>query len=69
MPGPIKAKNGARNCPARKNRMREDSDDFRRQIGPPQTPKTPKIMNRQSQPNRNSGRIPGKSLLFLAKKT
>jgi hypothetical protein len=35
----IKAKNGGKNCPARKNRKREDSDDFRKEITPLQTPR------------------------------
>jgi hypothetical protein len=30
----IKAKNGGKNCPARKNRKREDSDDFIKEIAP-----------------------------------
>ena len=32
MPGFIEAKRGARNCPARKSRKREDSDDFIKEI-------------------------------------
>jgi len=35
----IKGKNGEKNCPARKNRKREDSDDFRKEIAPLQTPR------------------------------
>jgi hypothetical protein len=34
----IKGKNGEKNCPARKSRKREDSDDFRKEIAPLQTP-------------------------------
>jgi hypothetical protein len=30
----IKAKNGGKNCPARKNRKGEDSDDFIKEIAP-----------------------------------
>ena len=33
----IKAENGEKNCPARKNRKREDSDDFIKEIAPLQT--------------------------------
>jgi hypothetical protein len=35
----IKAKNGEKNYPARKNRKREDSDDFIKRIAPLQTPR------------------------------
>ena len=35
----IKAKNGEKNCPAGKNRKREDNDDFRKEIAPLQTPR------------------------------
>jgi hypothetical protein len=35
----IKAKNGEKNCPARKNRKREDNDDFRKEIASLQTPR------------------------------
>jgi hypothetical protein len=60
----IKAKNGEKNCPARKNREREDSDDFRKEIAPLQTPRR-SSKKRQSQPILNS--IPlsrGKDFLF-----
>jgi hypothetical protein len=36
--GFTKARNGEKNCPARKNRKREDSDDFIKEIPPLQTP-------------------------------
>jgi hypothetical protein len=49
----IKAKNGEKNCPARKNRKREDSDDFRKGIVPLQTPRR-SSKKRQSQPIFNS---------------
>jgi hypothetical protein len=45
----IKGKNGEKNCPARKNRKREDSDDFRKEIAPLQTPRR-SSKKRQSQP-------------------
>jgi hypothetical protein len=45
----IKVKNGEKNCPARKNRTREDSDDFRKEIAPLQTPRR-SSKKRQSQP-------------------
>jgi hypothetical protein len=45
----IKAKNGGKNCPARKNRMREDSDDFIKEIVPLQMPRR-SSKKRQSQP-------------------
>ena len=45
----IKAKNGEKNCPARKNREREDSDDFRKEIAPLQTPRR-SSKKRQNQP-------------------
>jgi hypothetical protein len=46
----IKGKNGEKNCPARKSRKREDSDDFRKEIAPLQTP-------RRSSKKRQSQRI------------
>jgi hypothetical protein len=46
---PIKAKNGEKNCPARKNRTREDSDDFIKEIIPLQTPRR-SSKRRQNQP-------------------
>jgi hypothetical protein len=49
----IKGKNGEKNCPARKNRKREDSDDFRKEIAPLQTPRR-SSKKRQSQPILNS---------------
>ena len=49
----IKAKKGEKNCPARKNRMREDSDDFRKGIAPLQTPRR-SSKKRQSQVILNS---------------
>jgi len=49
MPGLIKGKKGEKNCPARKNRKREDSDDFRKEIAPLQTPRR-SSKKRQSQP-------------------
>jgi len=45
----IKGKNGEKNYPARKNRKREDSDDFRKEIIPLQTPRR-SSKKRQSQP-------------------
>jgi hypothetical protein len=51
--GLIKAKNGKKNCPARKNRKREDSDDFIKEIAPLQTPRR-SSKKRQSQPILNS---------------
>jgi hypothetical protein len=53
MPELIKAKNGEKNCPAGKNRKREDSDDFRKEIAPLQTPRW-SSKKRQSQPILNS---------------
>jgi hypothetical protein len=49
----IKAKNGEKNRPARKNRKREDSDDFIKEIAPLQTPRR-SSKKRQSQPILNS---------------
>ena len=49
----IKAKNGEKNYPARKNRKREDSDDFRKEIALLQTPRR-LSKKRQSQPILNS---------------
>ena len=49
----IKAKNGEKNCPARKNRKREDNDDFIKEIAPLQTPRR-LSKKRQSQPILNS---------------
>jgi len=49
----IKAKNGGKNCPARKNRKREDSDDFIKEIARLQTPRR-SSKKRQSQPILNS---------------
>jgi hypothetical protein len=49
----IKAKNGKKNCPARKNRKREDSDDFIKEIAPLQTPRR-SSKKRQNQPIPNS---------------
>ena len=37
----IKPKNGEKNCPARKNRKREDNDDFIKEIVRLQTPRRP----------------------------
>jgi hypothetical protein len=45
----IKGKNGGKNYPARKNRKREDSDDFRKEIVPLQTLRR-SSKKRQSQP-------------------
>jgi hypothetical protein len=45
----IKGKKGEKNCPARKSRKREDSDDFRKEIAPLQTPRR-SSKKRQSQP-------------------
>ena len=44
----IKEKNGEKNCPARRNRKREDSDDFRKEIALLQTPRR-SSKERQSQ--------------------
>jgi hypothetical protein len=49
----IKAKNGEKNCPVRKNREREDSDDFIKEITPLQTPRR-SSKKKQSQPILNS---------------
>jgi hypothetical protein len=49
----IKAKNGEKNCPARKNRKREDNDDFIKEIVRLQTPRR-SSKKRQSQPMFNS---------------
>jgi len=49
----IKAKNGKKNCPARKNRKREDSDDFIKEIASLQTPRR-SSKKRQNQPILNS---------------
>jgi len=49
----IKAKNGEKNCPARKNREREDSNDFIKEIVRLQTPRR-SSKKRQSQPILNS---------------
>jgi hypothetical protein len=49
----IKAKNGEKNCPARKNRKREDSGDFIKETAPLQTPRR-SSKKRQSQPILNS---------------
>jgi hypothetical protein len=49
--GFIKARNGEKKCPARRNRKREDSDDFIKEI-PPQTPgRSSKKRQIQSTPN------------------
>jgi ribosomal protein S30 len=53
MLGLIKAKNGEKNCPVRKNRKREDNDDFRKEIVRLQTPRR-SSKKRQSQPILNS---------------
>ncbi len=63
----IKAKSGEKNCPAKKNRKREESDDFIKEINPRQTPKRSKRSSkkRQSQPILNSLRLSGgKDFLF-----
>jgi hypothetical protein len=49
----IKPKNGEKNCPARKNRKREDSDDFIKEIVRLQTPRR-SGKKRQNQPILNS---------------
>jgi hypothetical protein len=49
----IKAKNGEKNCPARKNRKRKDNDDFIKEIVHLQTPRR-SSNKRQSQPILNS---------------
>jgi hypothetical protein len=60
----IKARNGGKNCPARKNRKREDSDDFRKEIALLQTPRR-SSKKRQSQPIVNSTPLSlQKDLLF-----
>ena len=60
----IKAKNGEKNCPARKNRKREDNDDFIKEIVPLQTPRR-SSKKRQSQPILNSIPLSGeKDFLF-----
>jgi hypothetical protein len=45
----IKAKSGGKNCPARKSREREDSDDFIKEIASLQTPRR-SSKKRQSRP-------------------
>ena len=63
----IKAKSGEKNCPAKKSRKREESDDFIKEINPRQTPKRSKRSSkkRQSQPILNSLRLSeGKDFLF-----
>jgi hypothetical protein len=45
----IKGENGEKNCRARKNRKREDSGDFRKEIAPLQTSRR-SSKKRQSQP-------------------
>jgi hypothetical protein len=45
----IKARNGEKNCPARRNRKREDSDDLRKEIALLQTSRR-SSKERQSQP-------------------
>jgi hypothetical protein len=60
----IKAKKSKKNCPARKNRKREDSDGFRKEIAALQTARR-SSKKRQNQPILNS--IPlsrGKDFLF-----
>ena len=49
----IKGKNGEKNCPARKNRKREDNDDFIKEIARLQRPRR-SSKKRQSQPILNS---------------
>jgi hypothetical protein len=49
----IKGKNGGKNCPGRKSRMREDSVDLIKEIVPLQTPRR-SSKKRQSQPILNS---------------
>jgi hypothetical protein len=49
----IKAKNGEKNCPGRKNRKREDNDDFIRENAPLQKPRR-SSKKRQSEPILNS---------------
>ena len=49
----IKAKSGERNCPGRKSRKREDSDDFIKEIALLQTPRR-SSKKRQNQPILNS---------------
>jgi hypothetical protein len=49
----IKPKNGKKNCPARKNRKREDSDDFIKEIAPFQTQRR-SSKKRENQPILNS---------------
>ena len=66
MLGLIKAKNDGKSCPARRNRKREDSDDFIREIPPLQTPGR-SSKKRQNQPILKS--IPlsrGKGFLYQA---
>ena len=60
----IKARNGGKNCPARKNRKREDSDDFIKEIALLQTPRK-SSKKRQSQLILNSIHLSGeKDFLF-----
>ena len=61
---PLKAKNGGKNCLARRNRKRKDNDDFIKEILPLQPPRRPS-KKRQSQPILNRHRFPGKRLRIL----
>ena len=49
----IKARNGEKNCPATKNRKREDNNDFIKEIAPLQTPGR-SSKKRQNRPILNS---------------
>jgi hypothetical protein len=59
----IKAKNGEKNCPARKNRKREDGDDSIKEIALLQMPRR-SSRKRQSQPILNSTPVRKKDFLF-----
>jgi hypothetical protein len=52
----IKAKNGEKNCLARRSRKREDNDDFTKEIARLQTPRR-SSKKRQSQPILNSASL------------
>jgi hypothetical protein len=54
----IKAKSGGKNYPARRSRKRKDSNDFKKEMAPLQTPRR-SCEKRQTQPIPNSIRLSG----------
>jgi hypothetical protein len=66
----IKAKSGGKNCPVRKNRKREDSDGFTKEIPPLQTRRR-SGKKRQNQAIHNSVDLSGEgnSLIFITTNT